>query len=384
MKAKFARIITVAVLCLISGFELGCNQTRANQERAQAQGAANGAVASGAFYVAPGAEDIATMTIKPEPIPEYLDVPAQIQADPTLVVRVFTPAGGRITELKVRPWDHVVKGQTLAILDSNDLARDVADYHKALVDSRVKQEALARARFLFAHSAIARKDLQQAQGDAEMAQAEVQATRAQIQVFGMNPDDAGNQLRVVAPRSGVILDVGAAQGEFSNGMSAPQPLCTIGDLDTVWAVGDLLEKDFTSVKVGDPADLTLVALPGKTWKGRVSVISSTVDPITRTLRLRVVLQNEADKLRPDMFGTLRLVRARGRGVVVPDTAVLREGTASFVFVEQSAGHFDRRPVTLGSEVGTNQVEVTSGLKPGDTVVVEGADLLRSAAAGPTG
>lgn len=379
MRTKLARITFTATLCLVSSLHLGCNGTKANPEHGQSSPAAITAP-PGTEYAASGIEGIATMTIKAVPVPDYLDLPAQIQADPTLVVHVFTPVGGRITEMKVRPWDHVVKGQTLAILESSDLARAVADYHKALADNRVKQEALARATYLFAHSAIARKDLQQAQGDAEIAQAEVQAARAQIQVFGMDPDHAGNQLRVVAPRSGVILDVGAAQGEFSNGLAAPQPLCTIADLSTVWAVGDLLEKDFASVKAGEAAKLTLVALLGRTWEGRVALISSAVDPVTRTLKLRVVLGNRDTQLRPDMFGTLRLVRAKSTGMVVPNTAVLREGTAAYVFVERSPGRFERRTVTLGGEVEGKQVQVLRGLDPGATVVVEGADLLRSATA----
>jgi membrane fusion protein, heavy metal efflux system len=379
MKAKLAPIIPLAALCLFSGLLiLGCNETKANQERAQ--GAAQGEAAPGTSeFVASGGEGVRTMTLKPITVTDYLVLPAHIEADSTQVVHVFSPAGGRITEMKVRPWDHVVKGQTLAILESSDLARAVADYHKALTDSQVKQKALERATYLFAHSAIAEKDLQQAQGDAEMAQAEVQAARAQIQVFGMDPDRAEKQLRVVAPRSGVILDVGAAQGEFSNALAAVQPLCTIADLSTVWAMGDLLEKDYSSVKGGEPADLTLVAFPGRTWKGRVSLISSAVDPVTRRLKLRVVLPNQGFSLRPDMFGTLRLARANRPGIVVPDTAVLREGTAAFVFIERSPGHFVRRAVKLGAEVAAGQIEVMSGLDSGETVVVGGADLLRSAA-----
>jgi membrane fusion protein, heavy metal efflux system len=363
MKVKLAPTILGATLCVFSSLLiLGCNETKANQEREPAQGAAQGGTApSTSEYVASGAEGVRTMTLKPLPVTDYLVLPAHIEADPTQVVHVFSSAGGRITEMKVRPWDHVVKGQTLAVLASSDLARAVADYHKAVTDSQVKQKALDRATYLFAHSAIAEKDLQQAQGDAEMAQAEVQAARAQIQVFGMDPDHAEKQLRIVAPRSGVILDVGAAQGEFSNALAAAQPLCTIADLSTVWAVGELLEKDYSSVKGGEPAELSLVAFPGRTWKGRVSLISSAVDPVTRTLKLRVVLPNRGFNLRPDMFGTLRLARSNRPGIVVPDTAVLREGPAAFVFVERSPGHFVRRDVKLGAEAGAGLIEVLSGL-----------------------
>ncbi|HEV2499890.1 MAG TPA: efflux RND transporter periplasmic adaptor subunit [Terriglobia bacterium] len=383
MNAKLSQTAALITLCVAASFQFGCSATKTNRGIAQTQSTPNGTGESSVAYQAgSGVRGVATMTVKAEPIPDYLNVPAQIEADPTLVVHVFTPAGGRITEMKVRPWDHVVKGKTLAMLYSNDLARVVADYHKSLVDNRVKQEALARAQNLFAHRAIAQKDLEQAQGDAAMAEAEVKATRAQIQVFGINPDNAGDQLRIVAARSGVILNVGASQGEFSNGLSTPQPLCTIADLDTVWAVGELLESDLYRVHVGDPVELSLVSYPGKAWRGRVSVISSSVDPVTRTLQVRVVLRNPDGKLHPGMYGTLRLVRAKRMAIAVPNAAVLREGNSAFVFVEQSPGHFIRRVVSLGDQAGGMEIEVTSGLNPGDRIVVAGADLLRSAVGSP--
>ncbi len=376
MKLKLGYIIMVLIL-LTTGLGTGCNRSNANQPSAEEQTPAKRG-AQPVSYVAPDAEGITTAMVKPEPIPSYLDLPAQIQAEPTRVVHVFIPAGGRITEMRVSPGDRVVRGQTLATLDSGDLARAVADYHKALIDNQVKQEALARAKFLFAHSAIARKDLQQAQGDAQMAQAEVQAARAEIQAMGVNPDEPENQLRVVAPRSGVILDIGAAQGEFSNGLSGSQHLCTIADLSTVWAVGDLLERDLSFVKVGDQADLTLVAYPKKTWRGRVSLISSAVDPTTRTLHLRVVLRNEDAMLRPDMYGTLKVLRSTHMGFAVPATSVIREGNSANVYVEQSPGRFRPEAVALGGPVGSDNVEILSGLQSGETIVTQGAVLLRPA------
>lgn len=151
-----------------------------------------------------------SMTLKTTTIPGYLDIPAQIEPDPTQVVHVFPPAGGRIVELRVRPWDWVKKGQTLAVIESGDLSRAVADYHKALADYQVKQQQLARAADLLAHDAIAQKDYQQAQADEQSAQAELDATKEQVRVFGMDPDHASSQLLVMAPRAGVVLDVGAS------------------------------------------------------------------------------------------------------------------------------------------------------------------------------
>jgi membrane fusion protein, heavy metal efflux system len=328
-------------------------------------------------YVAPDAKGIQTTTVKLTSIPDYLDLPAHIEADPTRVVHVFAPAGGRITEMKVRPWDRVEKGKTLAILESSDLARAVADYHKALVDNQVKQKALARAADLYAHGAMAEKDYQQAQGDVDMAQAELKATREQVQVFGMDPDHAEKDLRVVAPRSGVILDVGAAPGEFSKSLDAPAPLCTIADITTIWAVGDIYEKDLATAKSGLPADVSLNAYPEQHWAGRVSVVSDAVDPATRTLHVRVVLENPRAQIKPQMFGRIRILRSSSPGILVPSAAVIREGGDAYIFVEKTNSRFERRNVKLGRSLD-GLLEILSGVQPGATVISEGALLLKGA------
>jgi membrane fusion protein, heavy metal efflux system len=326
--------------------------------------------------VAADSRGIQTAVARTTAIPEYLDLPAHIEPDPTRVVHVFAPAGGRIVEMKVRPWDQVEKGQTLATLESSDLARAVADYHKALVDNQVKQKALARAQDLLEHKAIAEKEFEQAQDDAQQAQAEVQAAREQVQVFGMDPDHASTQLVVKAPRGGSVLDVGAAPGEFSQALAAPSPLATIADITTVWALGDIYEQDFAAAKLGEDAQVTLNAYPGEHWSGRVSVVSGAVDPNTRTLRVRVVLPNPAGRLKPQMFGSIRLLRSSAPGILVPATAVIREANDAYMFVAQGNGRFERRKVELGRSVD-GALQITAGVHAGETVVTDGSLLLRS-------
>jgi membrane fusion protein, heavy metal efflux system len=363
------------ILLLPALFFAACGGGSAPSQSSAASSSAN-SVETGE-YVAPDARGIQTVTVTQSPIPEYLELPAHIDPDPTRVVHVYPPATGRIVEMKVHPWDRVVKGQTLAIIESGDLSRAVADYHKAQADNQVKQDALTRARDLYDHHAIAEKDLQQAQADAQMSAAEVAATRDQIRELGMDPDRAANQLSIVAPQGGVILEVGASPGEYSNALSAPAPLCTIADISTVWAVGDIYEKDLAAAKTGQEAQVTLDAYPGEQWTGRVSDVSDAVDATTRTLHVRVVLANPKGELKPSLFGTIRLLRSSAPGILLPSAAVIREGSDSYVFVGIGNNRFDRRDVTLGRSVD-GLLEIVSGIKPGDVVVSQGALLLRAA------
>lgn len=372
------------LLGLALGLSLaGCGNSSSSAQ-APAPPNANGAQNTGTNgvssteFVAQDAKGIQTMTVRKTAIPEYLDLAAHIESDPTRVVHVYAPAGGRIAEMKVRPWDRVEKGQILAELESSDLARAVADYHKALADNQVKQKALDRSKDLLDHKAISEREFQQAQGDAEQSQAEVGAAREQIQVYGMDPDHASSRLFVKAPRSGVILDVGAAPGEFSQALTASAPLSTVADITTVWAVGDIYEKDLAVAKSGEAAQVTLNAYPGQTWMGHVGVVSSAVDPTTRTLHVRIVLPNADLRIKPAMFGTIRLVRSTNQGILVPTTAVVHEGNDAYVFVARGNGRFERVAVKLGRTVdGT--LELLSGLNGGETIVSEGALFLRSPA-----
>jgi membrane fusion protein, heavy metal efflux system len=367
---------TLLATLLTSALLAGCSSNTSPSGVTQASQPA--APEENSQYVAPDAKGVHTIVVQKTEVPDYLDIPAHIEPDPTSVVRVFPPAGGRIIGLKVRPWDHVSKGQTLATLESGDLSRAVADYHKAAADARVKQQQLTRAQDLLGHGAIAERDFQQAESDAQAAQAELASAREQIRVYGMDPDKSSTELSVVAPRGGVILDIGASTGEYSKSLDAPQPLCTIADISSVWAIGDIYEKDFAAAKAGQAADVTLNAYPDRHWTGTIAVVSGAVDPVTRTLHARVVLENPGELIKPAMFGSIRLVRSTSLGIFVPASAVMREGKDSYIFVAVGNSRFMRRSVTIGHTTDTS-LEILSGLNPGDTIVSDDPLLLRSAA-----
>jgi cobalt-zinc-cadmium efflux system membrane fusion protein len=327
-----------------------------------------------------GSRGIMTGPVRSAELPDYLDIAARIQADPTRVVRVYAPVSGRLLSVEVRPADYVQQGQVLATLASSELAQARAAYRQAQADAQVKQQALERSHVLYENHVIALRDYQQAQADAQSSAAALASARERLELLNADPDSSSDQLAVRAPRSGVVTELSAAPGEFAKSLDNSNPLCTIADLSSVWAVGDVYEKDVASINVGALAEVTAAAYPGKIRRGRITAIGSALDTTTRTLKVRVVLANPGLRLKPDMFAMIRVVSAARASVVVPEAAVLREGSSAYVFVQKSPGHFVRRSVTLGRDTDRHQLEVISGLAPGDTVVVEGAELLRAAAA----
>src|ERR1700722_15888108 len=283
-----------------------------------------------------------TVAVEGQALPDYLEIPGKIEADPRSVIHVYPPVGGRVTSVEIRPGDHVHRGQELALLDSGDVAAARSDFRKAQTDEELKQKTLDRAKDLFEHQAIPEKNYQQAQADLQSAKSELARVQTQLKILGLSEDDPTGHMAVVSPRDAVVLDVGAAPGEFSKSLDAPTPLCTLANLETVWALGDVFEKDLVGLKAGTAAEITASAYPSQKWEGRVSNIGDAVDANTRTLKLRVVLTNTGEKLKPEMFVSIRVLRSTVDGIAVPTSALLRETSGPYLFVPKPPAHFEKR------------------------------------------
>jgi Cu(I)/Ag(I) efflux system membrane fusion protein len=179
-------------------------------------------------------------------------------------------------------------------------------------------------------------------------------------------------LALRAPSDGVVLQKNVVQGQA---VMAGAPLFQIADLSTVWLESDVFENDLAAVRVGQHAAVGFDAYPGETVHGTVAYVYPTVDPASRTGKVRVEIANRGDRIRPGLFGTVRITAPLGvRGVVIPRQAALVAGDRQLVFVEDSAGRFMPRLVTLGVEADS-LVEVRSGLRAGERVVATAAFLL---------
>ena len=153
--------------------------------------------ATAEVFVAQDAKGVQTITVEVRTIPNYLEIPARIVADPTHVVHVFPATGGRVIEMKVRPWDRVHQGQTLALLESRDVSRAMADYRKARVDAQMKKKTLDRTENILAHHAIADKDSEEAEADALSAEDEEKTTsRTTAYCSGVDPATDSDQLQI--------------------------------------------------------------------------------------------------------------------------------------------------------------------------------------------
>ena len=310
---------------------------------------------------------------------DYLEIPARISADPSHVVRIFPPASGRMLGLRVLPGQEVKKGDVIATLQSSDIAAARADFEKAKIEVQRADRALTRAKLLLQHEVLSQADYYEIEAADQSAHSELERARQRIHELGFSEDSNSDEIALRSPISGVVLDIGSAAGEMQRSLDNAAPIATVANIDSIWIVGDVFERDLNSVKPGRNVEVRVPAYPGLTLTGRVNNIGDAIDPNTHTLKLRVVLPNPKHTLKADMFATIRVPGATRNAFILPSTAVLHEGDKTSVFVQNSSGKYDQRPVTIGRSFDSGAVkniEVLSGINDGDKVVTVGGALLR--------
>src|ERR1019366_3583475 len=225
-----------------------------------------------------------------------LVVTGTVNPDIARNVPVISLASGRVVAIHARLGDTVKKGQLLLTVRSDDVSGAFQNYRKAKADEVLARAQLERSKDLYAHGAIALNDLEIAQDTEDKARVDVETMSEHLRLLGNDPDKPAGMVDIFAPVSGVITDQQVTNASAVQAFNTPSPF-TISDLSTVWIVCDVYENDLANVRLGDTADITLNAYPGRAFKGRVSNIGATLDPNIRTAKVRMEVQNP---------GTLRL------------------------------------------------------------------------------
>ena len=299
---------------------------------------------------------------------------------------VVTPlVAGRVTKVGPALGDRVRRGETLAEIYSPALAEAQTRYVSAQAMLDAHDRELQRTQKLVEIGAASRQELEKIHAEHAAQTAAVQSARSQLELLGvstsalekMAPDhNVSATINIPAPIDGVVTERGA-----NVGLNADQTtkLFTVLDLSTVWVVANLYEKDFPRVRVGTDAAITTSARPDLTLRGRVSYIDPQVSAETRTAKVRIEVPNPSGDLRLGMYADVVVAGASGTSAPrVPRNAVQNVGDRTVVYLTnpKDPGKFVERDVRLGETSG-EQVEVVSGVQPGDVVVTEGSFFVRA-------
>jgi membrane fusion protein, heavy metal efflux system len=314
-------------------------------------------------------------------LPTVLTANGAVTPDVNRTIHVTSQGSGRVVDLKVRLGDSVSKGQVLLSIYSAELAGAFSDYQKAVADERLAKKSLERAQLLYSHGALAEKDLQQAEGAEEKAKADAQNTEQHVRILGGDPAHPGSLIELRAPVSGTIVEQNISGFEGVKSLDNSPNLFIIADLTQVWVVCDVYENDLSQIQLGDSAEIRLNAYPDKVYQGKVADISRVLDPNLRSAKVRIVLPNPDESLRPNMYAvaTFRSRKMQSR-LVVPSTAIMRLQDKDWVFRKEGQSQFRKTEVhTQGvTEDGLQQLQ-DGPLKAGDEVVANALAFATSVA-----
>ncbi|MDZ4837701.1 MAG: efflux RND transporter periplasmic adaptor subunit [Candidatus Melainabacteria bacterium] len=342
---------------------------------------------------------LTSATVVSQVIPEELDLVGQIDENSTLSTPVMSLVPGRVEKVNVQLGDHVRKGQYLAEIRSDEVARIEAellheflslevDVERTKVKLELAQKARDRQQMLFNEGIGARAVLETAEGEYRMAEAELKAfrekrrsavetTRERLKLFGIQSHEIDRLLKtrvtdnifdVPCPRGGVIV---AREVDLGQMVDVSHQMFMVSDLTQVWVNAQAFEKDINSIALGEPITLHLESYPGQVFHGKVDYIGSTLDPKTRTLAVRATVANPHLKLHPHMYAQVKLKVGQRTGLLVPTSAVRKTGETYLAYVVSKPGVFEERKIEIGPYKG-DKVVIESGLRAGETVVAKGS------------
>ena len=319
---------------------------------------------------------VQVVTVQPSKITRTLRLTGAVAYNAFNTTPVITQVGGPVAKILVVPGDRVKRGQPLLEVSSPDYSLLLAAYLKARDTFRVANKNYERAQDLFAHHAIADRDLLQAESDRIQAQADLSAAEQGMKILGIpKPEDLEKspisaQIPLLAPIGGEVVERLVSPGQVLQ--AGTTQAFTISDVSTVWVLANIYQRDLAYVKVGDSVNISTDSYPD-TFSGKISFISPALDPATRTLQARIVVNNPGGKLKKDMYCVATVTAGViPNAIAVPDAAVLRDDeNQPFVYVATSSNQFGRREVEIGQSENS-ETQILKGLSPGEKVVGNGS------------
>lgn len=335
------------------------------------------------FNIPPdGMQHVQVVTVQPTTLKRTLRLTGTVAYNAFNTTPVITQVGGPVSKILVVPGQHVKAGQPMLDVSSPDYSQLLDSYLKAAESYRLADKFYARAQDLYQHHAIAQRDLEQAESDRSQAQADLNAAEQGLKILGIkSPGDLAKApssalIPVLAPISGEVVERLVQPGQVVQ--AGQTQAFTISDLGTVWVLANVYQADLAYVRNGDDVIVQTDAYP-TTFHGRISYVSPALDPNTRTLQARIVVDNPGEKLKRDMYCTVTVTAGvLSNAIAVPNASILRDdNNQPFVYVATGSNQFGRRDVVLG-EAENGQTQITKGLSAGERVVGNGSLFLQFA------
>ena len=294
-----------------------------------------------------------------------------VSFDEDNVVRVFPIVSGSVGKVNISLGDYVKQGELLATIISTDISTYQRNHNIAKADYEIAEANLVRATELYKSGMLSAKEFAEAQKDFSNALSEYNEKKQILELYGGSSEQLDALFRVVAPRSGYIVERNINEGTQIRTDNSTN-MFTISDLQTVWVWANVHESDMAQVSEGDLVSVKTIAYPDKTFTGTIKKISTMLDPASRVIRVRTELPNENGSLKPEMFATVVISsKTQEKVLAVPLKAMVLENNNFFVMKETTTNTYEKVLVTTGKKFG-DFAEITMGLQVGDRIIVEGS------------
>jgi cobalt-zinc-cadmium efflux system membrane fusion protein len=325
---------------------------------------------------------VEVVTVQPAKLTRTLRLTGSVAYNAFNTTPVITQVGGPVSRILVVPGEHVNERQPMLEVSSPDYSQLLDAYLKAADSFRLAEKNYARAQDLYQHKAIAERDLLQAESDRNQAQADLNAAEQGMKILGIrNPADLANapssaQIPVLAPIGGEVVERLVSPGQVVQ--AGQTQAFTISDMSTVWVLANVYQADLAFVRTGDDVVVQTDAYPDS-FHGKISYLSAALDPNTRTLQARIVVDNPGEKLKRDMYCTVTVTAGSiQNAIAVPDAAILRDDeNEPFVYVAVGPTQFGRRQIEVG-ESQNRKTQILRGLSAGEKIVGDGSLFLQFA------
>jgi membrane fusion protein, heavy metal efflux system len=318
-------------------------------------------------------------TVRPSGFHRTIETTGVVDFDNDQATSVLAPFSGPVSQLLVSLGAQVKGGSPLAVVESPDFATAISTYRKALATAQTNRKLADLDKDLLEHNGVSQREWDQAETDAVSAEADREAALRALVSLSVAPQTIKDiqqglpvshaEAFIRSPIAGTVVERLITPGQLLQ--AGTTPCFTIANLSRVWVLAQLFGSDLTAVSLGDPAQV-VTGIGSSNFPGKVNNISALVDPDTRSVQVRVVVDNPGNLLKKQMYVRV-LIQARqeSTGLLIPVSAVLRDDeNLPFVYVAQPNGSFARQHVTLGYRVG-DQYDIGTGLRAGDQIVVAG-------------
>jgi len=325
-----------------------------------------------------------TETVSLQPFTGYLTIPAKVITNQDNEAQIGSLVQGRVHQVFVKVGDFVKAGQVLMTVEGLDVGEIKAGFMIAKAALDYTKANYERQKKLFDEKIGSQKTLLESQAEYEKALAEYKAEDKKIHSVGLSDEDVtdGNKsedhtsgtLPIKSSINGIVVERNVVIGQL---VDATTNAFKVINTNTVWVDGQIYEKDITKINQKTNALFTSATYLKEKFNGRIIYIGQTVDEQTRTITIRGEFGNTNSKLKPQMFGELKIpVSANAKAIMIPEESVIKESGQEYVFVQTNDTTFEQRKVITGSSVD-NRIEIKEGLKEGEKVASKGVFYLKS-------